>query len=401
MASWASAQEAEPLTLLSPVVPSDEVLDREDDPLVIRQGYLSINIDMLTSELLRRSPVEVNLFNDVSHRAVIDSSTYTEMGWRFSGALEDQAYGSIVLAVTGNAVSGTVRTDSEIYQIRTRADSVYVVTQINPAELAPEAQPLGYQDDSSSVPDPDPPALTGGSTPIDLLVLYNPATRELAGGRSAISSLINLLVEQTNRAFTDSDVEVELLVVGAVEVPFEKTNPRDDVRNLMADNDGILDEAHRLRDRFGADLVYVLVDGLWSVVERNICGIAGGVLDPDNTDDSTAFAMSSPTIGCYLTFAHEVGHLLGLSHDHYAVNANGGRPPGAFPYSYGYVSVAEGWRTIMAYPSACSPNPCHRLPRFSNPRHRHSRTGSLLGDLYSADAARSLNNTGTTVANFR
>ena len=404
MAAGAGAQEG-PLTLLWPAPLDTSVvpLDRGDDPLVIRQGLLSINTDMLRSVALERLAVEINLFDDVKHQAVIDSSVSTEYGWRISGSLQDEAYGSVVLAVSGEAaVSGTVRTAAEIYQIRTLPDNVYVVTEVDPAAFVPEAQPLEHQDDSSSsaVPDPDPPSRGGGSD-VDILLLYTNVARDLAGGQLAVQSLLNLFVEETNRAFAGSDVSARLRIAGMYEVDFQKTNPQSDVRRLAANDDGALDDVHSLREEYDADLVHLVVDGFWIINGQGICGIAQGVLQPDSSDNNIAFSISGSGRQCDLSFAHEIGHLMGLSHDHYAVNANGGRPRGAFPYSYGYVDASEGWGTIMAYASGCGSIPCKRLPLYSNPRRNHLMTGSPLGDLNSADASRSLNQTRTIVASFR
>lgn len=430
MAAGASAQ-GDTITLLwpAPLDTSVVLLDQGDDPLVIRQGLLGINTDILRSVVLQRAAVEISLFDDVKHQAVIDSSVSTERGWRISGSLQDEAYGSVVLALSGDAaVSGTVRTTSGTYQIRTLPDNVYVVTQVDPDAFLPEAQPLEHQQDSRGIadpqyrgeepvgltaqqedgtggvpddPDPDPPSRAGGSATIDILLLYTRAARDLAGGPLAVQSLLNLFVEETNRGFAGSDVLAQLRIAGMSEVDFQKTNPEADLHSLAENGDGILDDVRDLREQSSADVVHLVVDGFWAVNGRGICGIAQGLLDPRSPDDSIAFSMSGSGMQCNLSFAHEMGHLMGLSHDHYAVNANGGRPRGAFHYSYGYVNRSESWRTIMAYPEACSPNRCPRLPLYSNPRRNHLVTGSPLGQLNSADASQSLNQTRTIVASFR
>ena len=117
----------------------------EDHPLVIRRGPLSIDVETLDAVLQDRrageSIVSIALFNDVAYKAIFDSGYSDDYGFRISGSLEDQAFGSIVLAVQGTTVSGTVRTASEIFQIRTLTDNTYIVTQMNPAEFAREAEP--------------------------------------------------------------------------------------------------------------------------------------------------------------------------------------------------------------------------------------------------------------------
>ena len=59
-------------------------------------------------------------------------------------------------------------------------------------------------------------------------------------------------------------------------------------------------------------------------------------------------------------FAHELGHVMGLSHDRYAEGRHLSNDP--YPYSYGYVnqrmfepgaSASTRWWTIMAYATQC------------------------------------------------
>ncbi len=92
----------------------------------------------------------------------------------------------------------------------------------------------------------------------------------------------------------------------------------------------------------------------------------------------------------YFSFGHELGHNMGLNH---ARSDSTG--PGAFSYSYGYKWA--GYRTIMAYA------PGTRVLYFSNPgvSYLGQPTGVSEASSSSANNALSLNNTRTTVANWR
>jgi hypothetical protein len=97
----------------------------------------------------------------------------------------------------------------------------------------------------------------------------------------------------------------------------------------------------------------------------------------------------------YYSFGHELGHNMGLNHAR--VDPVG---TGAYSYSFGYKDPGNAFRTVMAY--NCPVN-CTRVLHFSNPNV--SYTGKVTGvseaSPSSANNALSLNNTRTTVANWR
>ena len=115
-----------------------------------------------------------------------------------------------------------------------------------------------------------------------------------------------------------------------------------------------------------------------------------------------------------MTFAHELGHNMGLHHNRYV---DGGE--GLLPYSYGYVNqqaFAAGapesarWMTIMAYPNQCNDARigCDAIMSFSNANQTYlgdplgvpgdERPTAVNGP---ADAVRTLNLTRHSVAGFR
>ena len=144
----------------------------------------------------------------------------------------------------------------------------------------------------------------------------------------------------------------------------------------------------------------------------------------DGTTPIYAFGVSTVHAG---NFMHELGHIMGLAHDRYedcraryeqsAVSRTRVRP-----YAYGYVNqeafddlvitllTRKNWRTVMAYDDQCDDAgfSCSQLQRFSNPNQTY-RSDSMgvagtqdTNDLDGpADAARTLNDTRPTVANFR
>ena len=121
------------------------------------------------------------------------------------------------------------------------------------------------------------------------------------------------------------------------------------------------------------------------------------------------------------TFAHELGHNMGLHHDRYVVEDRGTPGYTSYPYSFGYVNqrafergapFSSRWQTIMSYRNQCYDawvfTGCAEILRFSNPDQTYNGDPlGVPGDHVSAsvtgpsDARRALNNTRTAVANFR
>ena len=250
-----------------------------------------------------------------------------------------------------------------------------------------------------------PPCGAGTEVTIDVAVVYTPGAREAAGGTAAIEAAIDLMLAETNQAYAASAVTQRLALVARSEVRYTESGSGRIDRDRLADpSDGHMDEVHDLRDRIGADLVHLIV------AESNVCGIASLV---------GAFGLTALDCGG-LTFAHELGHNMGLYHDRFQVQLSGaGRWLIAHHPAYGYVNrrifepsarPSGRWRTIMSYADHCklAEAECAELPRFSNATQRYD--GDPLGVAHGsggsgvdgpADAAAVLDATGPAVAAWR
>ena len=241
---------------------------------------------------------------------------------------------------------------------------------------------------------------------IDVAVVYTPAAREEAGGTAEIEAVIDLKVAETNEAYQASGVHHRLALVARSEVQYAEAGDFRDIYRLADPSDGYMDEVHAMRDRTGADLVHLV----FKHQDHPFAGVAFF---------AGAFGLTCQHCGSR-TFAHELGHNMGLRHDRYAqLYSELGRGSVTLGPAFGYVNQqtlvlgtarSRRWRTIMAYPTQCidAYTSCPGLLRFSNPRQSYN--GDPLGVPFGsggsgvtgpADAAGVLNATGPAVALWR
>ncbi|WP_421787914.1 M12 family metallo-peptidase [Hyphobacterium sp.] len=308
----------------------------------------------------------------------------------------------------------------------------YAVTPGGAWRLAPEhaGGPSGWVRDAGVIDEPGsdalpPPERTVGLPHIDFDAARLPLTTS-AGSNGTVDigivytdgmvSLYGLglmtrlqhLVNMLDQALIDSDTGLRARLVGATRVPGpwnEYTSTLESIDDLYAgasfghpgsepdvsggacsggpsacNNDGDLSSLLAWRNALGADIV-VMLRRYWRA-QQTYCGVAyvpgfGGEGDIDPAEDwvlGVAVSGDGPDgngtpANCGdLTFAHEVGHNLGSTH-----NVENTTSPAVFDFSYGH-RVDCGLRTIMAYDSSRSGVTCSGtypneiwLARFSNP----------------------------------
>ncbi len=362
-------------------------------------------LDGLQADQPLYAPMRLSLFPDATYFLLPDTvQKGAAGGWVLTGRLQDQPNSLAIvswqqgildghLALPGSLKAAGSNTAPVFYQIHyDPATRLERVEQVDQAAFPQELQPLAPSASPLKAA-PDAAAVTETGTRIDVQVYYDAAAQSAAGGQAAMKNLINTAIAETNVGFANSQVNDRFNLVYSALTNYDETgfDWTTTLEQLTSPNDGFMDEVHTTRNTYGADLTVLLVN------DGAACGLSWVMSSLSTSFESNAFSVVDWACATgYYSFGHETGHLMGSVHDR--ANASF---PGVFPYSYGYQDPGGAFRTIMAY--NC-PGGCPRIDFWSNPGIQdQSRAAGVdpNNPSASADNALSLNNTLSTVINFR
>ena len=406
-------------------------------------GYISPPATGQSANPAPGTTLRLNLFDDTVVTGIIEHTTPAfSGGYALVGRIAGDPFGTMALVINGETVSGTVRLSDGTYHIQSVGDGEYVVSEVEEtvecsssitpeegidfsplyeeshpserrnSEFLPSLQELPSEESyrwNSSLP-VEPHSV------INIAVFYTSELRAAAGGTKRTKGWVDLAIAESNPIYKNSGVNITLKLVAAEEVNYTETEHiSQDLDRFRGPTDGHMDGIHATRERTRADILILMRVREGGYAYRNID--FEDILD----NAGSAFAVSSIRT---LAFIHELGHLMGLLHDRYEEGCEDSTCDiAAFPYAYGYVNLKglvpgaprSAWKTIMAYATLCEDvlgTACTgHLLRFSNPRQVYpdpggdplgvASTSTATGRAGPADAARALNNTRTSVANFR
>ena len=339
-------------------------------------------------------PLYLNLFDDVYLKVLIDRVEKTfSGGTSFVGHIEGVPLGEVIMVKNEGILSANINTGEHLYQVRYIDGDLHNILEVDYKGFPPELPPIPVDLESGNEADEISGLSLDTGNYIDIMVVYTAEARTAAGGTTAMKSLIDLAVAETNAGYSNSAVTQRLRLVHTAEVSYNETgfDWNTTLDRLKGTSDGYMDNVHTLRNTYGADEVSLIV----SNSETN-CGI-GYVMDTLSTSFAP-YAFTVVSIECatgYYSLAHEFGHNMGSHHD----RANAGSQ-GVYNYSYGYQDPEGDFRTIMAYDC---PSHCPRVNYWSNPDKTYADKlmGVIYTDLLAADNHKSLNNTLGTVRNFK
>ena len=430
--------------LFSPADPAAaRSLAPESDPATLRSRVVQIDLDQLADArdaarlVLPGDPPQLpvqgsappetsltfNLFDDVVLPVTIDERVPSSVGYALSGRVDGDALGTVTLVVNGSIVVGMVETTEASYSIRTLGDEAaarWIIRHHDRSSFPPidaderEAAPSAPERPYSLTPVPGTPSEPGPVEPlrdpeahlesphlraptgpisttdrivslIEVQIRWTAAAASAAGGHDKLRTEVELMVTNANLALRDGSLAIWIGWDGNPGAwhwsQSETTTIGGDYDKFLANNSsapGILTDNK-------ADYLHLIVSGPKTDSQNfTSCGVVVGRLT-----SPPRYAVTARGPSCRYTFAHELGHNMGLAHDRYRVN-NSTDQAGIRTDAFGYINeeafepgapVSKRWRTIMAYNDKCQKElsgSCVRLRRFSNRAQTH--LGDPLGN---------------------
>ncbi|NOQ78834.1 MAG: hypothetical protein GQ546_05485 [Gammaproteobacteria bacterium] len=342
-----------------------------DSPVQIHQPQFAADIAQSTG----RKKITLNdrllsaAAGDELDFVTLSGTSYTVIFDRFSkggksktwvGHLKD--YGiqhRVMITVNNNTIEGRISTPEGLMNIKSlngelilmdyKAEGMQAMpfgddSRLPEAEaLLPSAdQPLSNE--QNAITAAAAPSTVNGNTIVDVLVLYND---EFKARNNNPSTRIDYLTAVTNQAYLDSQISMQIRVVGTELISYSNSLTNDNLLDAISSY-FLAGKVAALRNQTGADLVIFIRPYQYSHgscglamlnIYMNLSGTFATVSDGSDINGSGYYCSD-------VSFAHELGHTMGLAHDKAHASYWGGRNP----YSYGYGTQYQ-FGTIMSYTS--------------------------------------------------
>jgi hypothetical protein len=301
----------------------------------------------------------------------------------FSWFGEIGQHGSAIFVVREGRVTGTVDSSDTTYQVTPIDPGCHVVAALRKSAFGVPRGLLGLLHTSCGTDPCEGPSQgneptahrqstsrseprANSSSEIDVIVAYTPAVER---ARRDVRSLIQLAVDELNQITRNSKVNATFRLSSVYETCYEESgNIGEILSRFHQRDDGHTDEVHAIGA--GADLRVLLVD---------VPGYGNeGLTLSGQPSRERAFSLVNYEYATgFYTFAHEIGHLMGLAH------GDG-------------CSISKKLTVEAMY---CHTPGYQRIQHWSNPRT--DRRGAPLGTSGRHDSSSILSRAASEVARYR
>ena len=349
--------------------------------------YIRIDQSMLVNEV----SIEVNVLGKsfILNRDRLVERDIDNYSW--FGFNDDKSVSSIFTVLKDDIV-GFIQTDDEFYYIETFGNTYTI--QVLDRSVYPKCGTMNRPDsndgdDSNSGSDSDNPLYYNGTEcHVRILALYTQAAENFD---SNVVNEIQHAADQMNQSFLNSGIYgfIEIVYVEKTDyventdVKFYDLTPvESDLARFYLKNDGYMDNVHKLRDDFSADICVLITD-----IPKKFQS-SGWALRLKAKPDFAFANVSISTMTRKFTFAHEIGHLFGAQHATNEVTSTSVD----FFYPYAHAFKNNGRSTIMK-------DEGNRFLFYSNPDVYIG--GDKMGSAVSADNARFMQENMGNVMRYR
>ena len=234
-----------------------------------------------------------------------------------------------------------------------------------------------------------PPNSSAYSSPsVRVLIYYDDSMK------SYISDLADFLIELTNDALGNSEVDMRFSLAGLVPIQLDDMVSNSDALSAMGAAEPPFQNIAAHRQTYYADLTATLRDEEDGYPEGDSLGVAyTGYMETAFWESVTRYNLFQPgqPFDTSFTFSHELGHNLGAWHDRGEYTSEETAQSGSIydPYSYAYgLRIRDVKKTIMSYGWETE------IPYYSNPNvvHEGYPLGVSFEDTNSSDVSRAFFN---------